>query len=404
VIAMLNQATASGAVIMCYSVVAVPLEQTFAPSRSVLMLAMTALYLTTGLVHPLLGMAMDRYSLRKIMLAGACLLVAGFLAISFATSMIQVILIYALVMAVALSCTGPMAYSVHLSRWFVRRRARAMGMAALGVSIGGVILPLILQGLIDSLGWREALRAFAGILFVLTVPVIGLIAVDDPLARGLRPDGDAEPPADAAPDDGRHYGTTGAVLREMNFWAITIIIAAVMAGSTGFISNVVPFALAKGLTASQGAFAISCVAAGCFTSMALFAGFGDRLNLRVGLAASLLGFALCATVYLSTASFPFFAAGALVQGLSIGLLQPLWSVLVARVFGSANMGRVFGLMNLFLTPFTLLAPPILGRIYDMTGTYDYGFMLFIGLFLAALLLVPGIRVDAAQRAPSPAVS
>jgi MFS family permease len=388
---------------MCFSVVAVPLEQAFATSRGVLMLTMTALYLMVGLAHPILGAAMDRYSIRKIMFGGAVLLVGGFLAVSFTTSMTQVILIYALVMAVALTTTGPLAYSVHLSRWFVRRRARAMGLASLGVSIGGVIFPLVLQGLIDDFGWRDALRIFAGIIFMLTVPVIGMLAMDNPSEQGLMPDGDGEATTATVTDSHGSYGTTATVLRDMNFWAITLVVALVMAGSTGFISNIVPFAVAKGFTASQGAFAISCVATGCFTSMGLFAGFGDRLNLRIGLAACLIGFALCSAFYLRADSFAIFAGGALLQGLSIGLMQPLWSVLVARVFGSASLGRVFGLMNLFLTPFTLLSPPFLGRIFDLTGRYDYGFMLYIGLFLAGLLLVPRIRVDGPTAELSPAL-
>jgi hypothetical protein len=37
---------------------------------------------------------------------------------------------------------------------------------------------------------------------------------------------------------------------------------------------------------------------------------------------------------------------------------------------------------------------MMGAIFDRTGAYDDGFMLYIGLGIAALLLVPKLRVAA----------
>lgn len=403
VVAMINQATGSGAIVMCYSVIVVPLMKEFSPSRQTLMLAMTAMYLIHGLINPPIGTAMDRYSLRKIMLGGVLLLVGGFLAISLATSMIQVILIYSSIMAVAQVAIGPLAYSVHLSRWFARRQATAMGLAALGVSIGGVILPLVLQHLFDTFDWRTALRIFAGILFVLTVPTIALLAIDHPSVRGLHPDGDAAPPTNTAQESVPLFATTASVLRDRNFWVISIIVSIVMSGSTAYISNIVPFALSKGLTANQGALGVSCVATGCFISMALYAAAGDRLSPRGGLSLCALAYALSSAAYFQATTQPMFLAGALLEGLSIGLLQPLWSVIVARVFGPASMGRVFGLMTLVMTPFVLLSPPLIGRIFDQTGSYNYAFILYFGACLATLLLAPLIRSETTRTEPSPAL-
>jgi MFS family permease len=403
VVAMLNQATGSGAIIMCYSVIVVPLEKEFAPSRQMLMLVMTALYLVHGVINPPIGMAMDRYSIRKIMLGGVLLLSGGFLAISMATSMIQVILIYSTIMAVAQVSIGPLAYSVHLSRWFARRQARAMGMATLGVSIGGAILPLVLQYLINEFDWRTALRIFGGILFVLTVPAITWLVIDRPSDVGLYPDGDPEPPVSVARQSEGQFATTASVLRDRNFWVISIIVSIVMSGSTSYISSIVPFALAKGLTANQGALGVSCVATGCFISMGLYAGLGDKLGPRVGLSICALAYTLSSAAYYQATSLPLFLTGALLEGLSIGLLQPLWSVIVARVFGPASMGRVFGLMTLVMTPFVLLSPPLVGRIFDHTGSYDDAFIMYFGACLATLLLVPLIRTGAERTEPSPAM-
>jgi hypothetical protein len=70
---MLNQAVAPGTIVVCFSVLAVPLQR-FAPSRAVLMLTMTIVYLVNGLASPAIGAAMDRYSIRKLLMGGAILL------------------------------------------------------------------------------------------------------------------------------------------------------------------------------------------------------------------------------------------------------------------------------------------------------------------------------------------
>jgi hypothetical protein len=54
-------------------------------------------------------------------------------------------------------------------------------------------------------------------------------------------------------------------------------------------------------------------------------------------------------------------------------------------------------MNVVTMPFSLLAPPLMGAIFDRTGAYDGGFILYICLGLAALLLVPRLRVVAAPQ-------
>jgi MFS family permease len=183
-----------------------------------------------------------------------------------------------------------------------------------------------------------------------------------------------------------------------------IIVAILLSGSGGFISNLVPLAIAKGFTAKQGALVLSSIAIGSFSSMGLFAWIGDRSSPHMGLVGCLIGFALCGLCYLRADTYLLLVAGGLLQGLAVGYVQPLWSLLVSRVFGPANVGRVFGLMMLVLTPPALLAHPALGRIYDHTGTYDYGFMIYIGLCLAAILLVPRIRLIAVQPIPRPAMA
>jgi MFS family permease len=394
---MLNQAAASGTIIVCFSVFAVPLQKDFGVSRAVIMLTMTITYLINGLSNPVLGAAMDRYSIRRILMGGAVFLSVGYFALSFASSLIQVFLAYGIFLSLASAAMGPLSYSTLLPRWFVRRRAKAVGVTVLGYALGGFFLPPLFQFLIDGFGWRVTVRLFAAFVIIVVLPLIGWLVVDRPSDVGLYADGEAQPPPADEREQGEQPYSTPALLRMMNFWVITICLGLVICGAAGILGNMVPFVISRGFTAKDGALVLTAFSAGTFCSKLLYTAFGDRLNPRLGLAIGLFFFTLSSFCFLRAYTYPMLLIGSFFHGMGVGVALPLWSYLTARVFGTRNVGRVFGLMTIVTMPASLLAPPVLGRIFDRTGTYNDGFILYVCLGLAALVLVPWLR---AQTVPS----
>jgi cyanate permease len=299
---------------------------------------------------------------------------------------------------------GPLSYSTLLPRWFVRRRARAVGVAVLGYALGGLILPPVFQHLIDTFGWRESVRLLAAFVIVIVVPLIAWLIVDRPSDVGVFPDGDAQPPPATLGESVIQRQPTMTLLRTTNFWVVTLAVGLVTCGAAGVLGNMVPFAISRGFTASKGALVLSCFSAGSLSSKLLYAAFGDRLKPRLGLTVGLLLFLLSSLFFLRSYTYPLLLTGSYLLGTAVGVALPLWSYLTARLFGSANVGRVFGLMTIMVTPFSLLAPPMFGRIYDVTGAYDDGFILYVFLALAAFLLVSRLRMDATTRVPTVVVS
>jgi MFS family permease len=393
-ICMLTQAAAIGTVVTCFSVIAAPLGKQFGASRGELGLVMTLTLLIGALVNPMLGTAMDRFSIRKIMIGGGAALAAGYLALSFVTSMTGVFLAYGILLALANAALGPLSYSTLLPRWFVARRARAFGLTVAGYAIGGLFLPPLFASMIDSFGWRIALRLFAAFVILVLIPLIAWVVIDRPDVVGLYPDGNVWPGPVTTAAAAEPPPSTGTLLRDMNFWVITICICLVLLGSAGLLSNMVPLALSRGFAAKQGALFLTSFSAGSLTSKVLYMIFGDRLNPRAGLAAGLFFFTVSSSFFLRGHTYPVLLTASFLFGMGVGISLPLWSYLTARVFGTAHVGRVFGLMNVVTMPFSLVAPPMMGAIFDRTGAYDDGFMLYIGLGIAALLLVPKLRVAA----------
>lgn len=384
--------TCSGMITSTYTLVAVPLSGEFETSRMVLMLAMTVLSGTCALLMPLLGSVMDRVSLRKLMLAGALCLGAGFTAVSFATAFEQVLAAYALLFAPANVLIGPISVTVLLSRWFVGKRGRALGIAIAGVSAGGLLFPMVITALFEAFEWRVGLRVLALILLAITIPA-ALLVIDRPQLRGLYPDGANSEPEGAVGKASGASISARLILSDPMFWLIAGTVAIVTAGMKGMVTNLAPLAIDRGLEASEAALLVSIFAACAFVAKLTFAALADKVGARGLMFTSLGGFALgMACLTQAHMGFAVIAAGVAIIGIFAGLMIPTESYLAPLVFGEQAVGRAMGLLSGTILLALLATPPMFGLVFDITGSYTGIFWVFCGLALAALLWVPFLRL------------
>lgn len=397
--------SATGMIAATYSLVAVPLAKEFQPTRMVLMLSMTVLSGACAILSPLLGNLMDRVPLRRLMVAGGLCLASGYGALSLATSFNQVLLIFGLIIAPANVLIGPVAVTVLLSRWFAAKRGRAIGIAIAGISAGGFLFPMIIQGLLDSHEWRDALRLLALVLLIWTLPAT-LLVVDRPADRCLHPDGATQAPELVRAEMAQAPISARAVLSDPAFWMICITVAVVTSGMKGMITNLAPLALDNGVAATDAASLISVYAGCSFIAKLNFAALADRLGPRALMFAALGGFG-CGMAFLTQAdSYLLIALGVAMIGLFGGLMVPIESYLAPRVFGQQVVGRAMGLISGTIMVALLATPPLFGLIFDVTGSYSGIFWTFAALALAALAVVPLVRLHPREQpgtaAPAPA--
>jgi MFS family permease len=343
---------------------------------------------------------MDRVSLRILMIVGGLLLGAGYASVSLAANFNQVLLIFGVFIAPANVLIGPVATTVLLSRWFAKRRGRALGIAIAGISAGSFVFPMIIQGLFNGHDWREALRWLGVIVVAWTIPVACLV-VERPSDRGLNPDGDTKPPERISDELAKTPFSARALLTDPAFWMIALTIAIVTSGMKGMITNLAPLAIDNGIAASTAATLISVYSACSFTAKLSFAALADRLGPRVLMFVSLLGFAAgmgCLTQ--AALGYKTIALGVGLVGLFGGFMVPTESYLAPRVFGQRAVGRAMGLLTGVTLCALLSTPPLFGRIFDLTGSYRGIFWTFCGLALAALCWLPAIRLHPRELPPS----
>ncbi|OJJ50001.1 hypothetical protein ASPZODRAFT_59389 [Penicilliopsis zonata CBS 506.65] len=83
---------------------------------------------------------------------------------------------------------GSIAYSpciLLMEDWFDKRKGLAFGVMWAGTGLGGVVLPIVMEQLLNRYGFRTTLRAFAFALFILTAPLVYFVKPRVPVADHL---------------------------------------------------------------------------------------------------------------------------------------------------------------------------------------------------------------------------
>jgi MFS family permease len=139
-------------------------------------------FLFAGLpIGVLAGALIDRFGARLVILAGVGLVALPLLFMGMMNRFWQFESL-CIVEVIGYVLAGPIANQVLIARWFHRRRGRAMGYAYLGLGLGGVTAPMLVNFLARYLGWRHALELLGALILVVLLPVrhgSNLIVVDN---------------------------------------------------------------------------------------------------------------------------------------------------------------------------------------------------------------------------------
>jgi MFS family permease len=396
----LTQAVSIGATFYAYGAFLKPLVAEFEASRLAVTLGLTLLTLVQGAVAPWLGRALDRGSARVIMISGILITSIGFALLSLATAFWQVGLLFVTAVAGGSALFGSLATATVVANWFVRKRGRALGFAALGAAAGGGIFPPLTTALIGALGWRGAVATMAAGLLLLILPVAWLL-VGRPEERGLMPDG--EPPASRAATQTEAEEaievaefSTGELLRDRNFWAITMCIGFAFCPASVMLVHLVPYATDIGNSPARASAVIAGYALASGVGRVLFGYLADRIDKRVVVWIIAGGLGLAWANLLGEPRFAALLAAAAAAGVAMGGVMPLWGALTGAVFGRAAFGQVMGLMNLLMMPFSVVGAPVAAYLFDRTGSYQLAFASFLVFPALSALVIAFLRLPALE--------
>jgi MFS family permease len=360
-------------------------------SRLQVSLGLTVANAVSALCAPLVGRATER-GVRRVIVVGALLVSTGFALMTQVSTLWQFYAVLATLVGAGTVAMGGISPATLVTSWFYTHRGIALGIATIGVSLSGLLMPNLATALIDALGWRGSFGVYALATLVLVVPMALWLVVDRPGDIGIAGTNAEPEPLHATRD----------LLRTRAFWAIAMSFALSLFGVSAVLTHLIPYLTDSGIGAYQAASMLSAAAGAGVAGKFAFGAIADRTDGRNAVWLS-LAFQLAGVLALRSPAPLWLWTGAITFGFGMGGVVPLQSVLIAASFGSRSYARAAGLMRPVMLPIAAGGVPLAGWVFDETGHYDNAFACFIAAFVlsaAVLAIAPEPRRARLQVEPA----
>lgn len=362
----------SGPVYYAYGNYAIAFADSFGADRATINIGYTMVLLLGNLGSAPVGMAAERWPIRGVALLGVLGTSAGFALVSSSSSMLQVLLVFSTLIALADICIGTVVTNMLVSHWFERRRGLAIGLSVIGTAVAAVIFPPLTDILFSRFGWRVTFMIYGGLMLGLVPPIWFLARWPEGIAEHER-----------LPVAHRELAGPPISLVEMfrtpAFWIVTITIGAMIGANGGTMVSIVAFAVSRGFSSLEGSALLSAIGATSLVGKLAFGIAADKLSPVVALRIGLVLMASGLLVLIIGLIYPILFIGAMLFGFGLGAMLPVWGGIVARIFGLGSYGRALGWTRAAMAPVSMVCPIAAGLISDATGSYTFVWALFAAL-------------------------
>lgn len=364
-----------------------PLSKEFGWSRTLVSSGPSIATATTAILAPLVGILIDRFGSRPVVLPGVVLTILAIAAFSLANGSPAQWMMLWLAFGIVATLIKSTAWTAAVVGFFDKSRGLALGLTLSGTAVAQSIVPPLCNWLMIEFGWRGALVWLAvgwgGVTFLLC-----LLLFFDPRRQSTdageviaKPDLPGLSVRDA--------------LRNSALWRVAISNFVVMLLTIGLAIHLFAILTEAGVDRSSAAWltglgGLSGIV-GKLVSGFLLDRYRPNLIGGVTLAIAALAFLLLMEGVRSPA---LIIVAMLVNGYAAGTKIQIVGYLTAGYAGMRNFGAIYGTMSALLALASGLGPMLAGFVYDKTGNYS----LFLAAGAAGCLL-GGLLIASLPRYP-----
>lgn len=319
------------------------------------------------LASPFLGQVIQRRGLRFVSVVSAFWTAVGLMMFSFCRELWMFYLAGAFTGFFGTACVTLCAGVTVQTRYHGSAASRLTGLVMAGSGVGGMIVSLVLPELIDGWGWRWGYRLTALVWLGLGLCAAWL------LGNGGQ---NAEARKKAADDRGM---SRAQALGSGKLYLLIFVIFLLSAASG--VQQQLPAALESfGLDTATVSGAMSF-----FTAMLAL---GKILQgLLYGRAGAQKGGTIMVIVY--AAGFALLGGNIILPGLltlavGMGTVTTLMPIVTRTVFGGREYASIWSILSAFSNFGAMIAAPLFGMAFDLTGSYGGA------MTAAAVLLIPAL--------------
>ena len=342
-----------------------PLHAAFGWKREAMGGAFALAAITVALVSPLIGLLLDRFPPRRIILPGIVIFAVALATLSRLTPHIVQFYLTFFVIGLVANATAQFAYTRTVLTWFTNHRGFALALLLSGSGVGSILIPPLTQWMIEHHGWRSAFALLGGIA-ILGLPLTAILVRNRPEAAIVATGHRAETGV-----------TVAAALRSAAFWILAFITILSAFSENGLVTNLASILTQHGVVAASAALALS-----------VRGGAGIIGRLGVGLAIDrvspervqslVLALVAVGILILAFAGTTWAALlGAAVLGVGLGSEADVGPYLLARYFGRRHFSVLYGLTWTAYAIGGATGPLWIGHLYDRAGAYLPRFIIYL---------------------------
>jgi MFS family permease len=363
-----------------------PLAKEFGWSYTQISLAASLRGLEMGLLAPFVGILVDRFGSRKLMLSGVIVLGFGIILLGLTQSLLMFYGAFIFIAFGAGGCTSVVTMTA-VANWFDKNVGKAMGVTASGFGASGLIIPVIVW-MIATFGWRTA-----SIILGIGMWVIGVPAA---FVMRNKPEDDDHAPNDANSDKSKHLSQRQThverfrykkIFKEKSFLYVNLAEMIRLVVLVAVVTHIMPYLSTMEISRMSSGLMAAGIPLFSITGRFGFGWLGDLFEKKyiMAISYSLMGLGMLALCHVKLTGmiyiFLFFFSN------GFGGIAVLRGALLREYYGRYNFGKLLGIMMGFGACGGIIGPTIAGWVFDRMGSYYSVWLAFSGLVGLAVILI-----------------
>jgi MFS family permease len=363
-----------------------PLANEFGWSYTQISLAASLRGLEMGLLAPFVGILVDRFGSRKLLLSGSLVLGFGIILLGFTKSLAMFYGAFILIAFGAGGCTSVVTMTA-VANWFDKNVGKAMGVTVSGFGASGMIIPLIVW-MIAAFGWRMTLIVLGIGMWIIGVPAAFVMR--------NRPENGPDVPVmeksvkhedlSQRQMDTRRFRYT-EILKKKSFLFVNLAEVIRLMALMAVVTHIMPYLSTMDISRTSSGLMAAGIPLLSIAGRFGFGWLGDIFEKKYVMAISfiLMALGMLALCYIQLTGMIYLFLFFFSNGYGgIAALRGAW---LREYYGKENFGKYLGIMMGFGACGGIIGPTTAGWVFDMMGSYYFVWLALSALIGLAIILI-----------------
>lgn len=355
-------------------------------TRAAFMISFSLNSIMSMLMTLFYGPISRKLGVRRIIFIGLCLETSALLINSVAKS-IYLFYITGAMFGIAMSCLLIVTCSVLINNWFAVKHGMLIGILLAAGSTGGAFYTQVAVRVINAYGWRFSYRVSAIIVILVAIPAMILIR-NKPSDMGLEPFGIESV---RGVDVKKVIEKTGIMFKDAlktpRFWLGFFGILFIGTCVHPVFANLPAYVTDSGFNTTVAGLVSGIAFISAAVCKIFLGGIYDRKGIVPLVVFTFSGFIIAALLLQGTMTDVTVYIIPFIFGVSLCAVTMVAPLYVATVFGRKDYASFSGVFVALIRAGTAIGNPIMGAVYDNTGSYKPCILAFFILACIALALV-----------------